>query len=205
MTMSNGECSGDVIPGTGILANNILGEDDLHPDGFHAAPPGIRVSSMMSPTIVVGPTGATEVVVGSGGSKRIRSAVLQALLNVVVHGLDPRAAVEGARVHWDVDHVRGRARPRPRRPRRRPRPRPRTGDDGADATGRAEVARRAPAGEPLARAQRLLRRRPPGGPRRRRRRRPPPRRRQRHPLTRPPPFRLPPVPHPLPHPPTPVL
>ncbi|MCA1480916.1 gamma-glutamyltransferase, partial [Bradyrhizobium sp. NBAIM08] len=94
-----------VLPGTGILANNILGEDDLHPDGFHAAPPGIRVSSMMSPTIVVGPTGATELVVGSGGSKRIRSAVLQALLNVVVHGLDPRAAVEGARVHWDVDHV----------------------------------------------------------------------------------------------------
>ncbi len=105
MTMSNGECSGDVIPGTGILANNILGEDDLHPDGFHAAPPGRRVSSMMSPTIVVGPTGATEVVVGSGGSKRIRSAVLQTLLNVVVHGCDPRAAVEAARVHWDVDHV----------------------------------------------------------------------------------------------------
>jgi gamma-glutamyltranspeptidase/glutathione hydrolase len=105
MTMSNGECSGDVIPGTGILANNILGEDDLHPDGFHAAPPGVRVSSMMSPTMVVGPTGATEVVVGSGGSKRIRSAVLQALLNLVVHGHDPRTAVEAARVHWDVDHV----------------------------------------------------------------------------------------------------
>ena len=38
MTTSNGECSGDVVPGTGIMLNNMLGEDDLHPDGFHAAP-----------------------------------------------------------------------------------------------------------------------------------------------------------------------
>lgn len=105
MTTSNGECSGDVIPGTGILANNVLGEDDLHPDGFHAAPPGLRVASMMSPTIVVGADGGTEAVVGSGGSKRIRAAVIQVLLNVVVHGLSPRDAVDAPRVHWDVDHV----------------------------------------------------------------------------------------------------
>ncbi len=81
MTTSNGECSGDVIPGTGILTNNVLGEDDLHPDGFHAAPPGLRVASMMAPTVVVGPDGATEVVVGSGGSKRIRSAITQVLVH----------------------------------------------------------------------------------------------------------------------------
>lgn len=105
MTTSNGECSGDVIPGTGILTNNILGEDDLHPDGFHAAPPGLRVASMMAPTIVVGPDGATEVVLGSGGSKRIRAAVTQVLVNVLVHGVAPQAAVDAARVHWDVDHV----------------------------------------------------------------------------------------------------
>jgi gamma-glutamyltranspeptidase/glutathione hydrolase len=105
MTTSNGECSGDVIPGTGILTNNILGEDDLHPDGFHASPPGLRVASMMAPTVVVGPDGATEVVVGSGGSKRIRAAVTHVLVNVLVHGLDPRAAVEAPRAHWDVDHT----------------------------------------------------------------------------------------------------
>lgn len=105
MTTSNGECSGDVIPGTGILTNNVLGEDDLHPDGFHAAPPGLRVASMMAPTVVVGPDGATEVVLGSGGSKRIRAAVTQVLVNVLVHGLGPRAAVGAPRVHWDVDHV----------------------------------------------------------------------------------------------------
>lgn len=104
MTTSNGECSGDVLPGTGILANNILGEEDLHPDGFHAAPPGLRVASMMSPTIVVGPDGRTEVVVGSGGSKRIRSTVVQVLTNVLVHGAGPEAAVAAPRAHWDDDH-----------------------------------------------------------------------------------------------------
>ena len=105
MTTSNGECSGDVIPGTGILTNNVLGEDDLHPDGFHVGPSGQRVASMMSPTIAVDAGGRTALVVGSGGSKRIRAAVTQVLLNVLVHGHDPRTAVDAPRVHWDVDHV----------------------------------------------------------------------------------------------------
>ncbi len=105
MTTSNGECSGDVITGTGIFTNNILGEDDLHPDGFHVSPPGVRVASMMAPTVVVGVDGATEVVLGSGGSKRIRAAITQVLVNVVVHGLSPAEAVEAPRVHWDVDHT----------------------------------------------------------------------------------------------------
>lgn len=105
MTTSNGECSGDVIAGTGILTNNVLGEDDLHPDGFHVTAPGLRVASMMSPTLVVGAHGDTEVILGSGGSKRIRAAITQVLANVVVHGLDPGAAVEAPRVHWDGDHA----------------------------------------------------------------------------------------------------
>ena len=105
MTTSNGECSGDVIDGTGILCNNMLGEDDLHPDGFHAAPPGVRVASMMSPTFVLGPDGTLELALGSGGSKRIRSAVLQVLTAVVDHGVDLITAVEAPRLHWDTDHT----------------------------------------------------------------------------------------------------
>ena len=44
MSTSNGEGSGYLVPGTGIMLNNMLGEDDLHPDGFHASPPGQRVA-----------------------------------------------------------------------------------------------------------------------------------------------------------------
>jgi len=106
MTTSNGECSGDVIAGTGIACNNMLGEDDLHPDGFHAAPPGQRVASMMSPTFVIDPVeGRVELALGSGGSKRIRSALLQVLVAHVDHGIGLRDAVEAPRLHWDEDHL----------------------------------------------------------------------------------------------------
>jgi len=105
MTTSNGECSGDVIEGTGIACNNMLGEDDLHPDGFHAGPPGVRVASMMSPTFVIGPDGGVDLALGSGGSKRIRSALLQVLTAVIDHGEDLTEAVDAPRLHWDTDHL----------------------------------------------------------------------------------------------------
>jgi gamma-glutamyltranspeptidase/glutathione hydrolase len=105
MTTSNGECSGDVIEGTGISCNNMLGEDDLHPDGFHASPAGLRVASMMSPTFVLSPGGDVELALGSGGSKRIRSALLQVLTAVIDHGTDLEQAVLAPRIHWDTDHL----------------------------------------------------------------------------------------------------
>ena len=37
MTCTNGEGSGVVVPGTGIHLNNIMGEEDLNPLGFHRA------------------------------------------------------------------------------------------------------------------------------------------------------------------------
>ncbi|MCB1030731.1 MAG: gamma-glutamyltransferase [Acidimicrobiales bacterium] len=103
MTTSNGECSGDVISGTGITCNNMLGEDDLHPDGFHAAPAGERVASMMSPSIVVGASGDALLALGSGGSKRIRSALLQVLVAVLDGGVGLQDAVDAPRFHWNED------------------------------------------------------------------------------------------------------
>jgi gamma-glutamyltranspeptidase/glutathione hydrolase len=100
MTTSNGENSGYVVPGTGVMLNNMLGEDDLHPDGFHGAPPGERVSSMMSPMVVLR-DGEVEAVLGSGGSKRIRSALVQVVAGLVDDGLDAPGAVERPRLHWD--------------------------------------------------------------------------------------------------------
>jgi gamma-glutamyltranspeptidase/glutathione hydrolase len=105
MTSSNGECSGDLIDGTGICCNNMLGEDDLHPDGFHAAPPGIRVGSMMSPTFVLDQHGRVDLALGSGGSKRIRSALLQVITDVVDHDRPLAEAVAAPRIHWDTDHT----------------------------------------------------------------------------------------------------
>ena len=53
VTCSNGTGSGVVVPGTGVHLNNMLGEEDLNPHGFHRIPPGRRVSSMMSPTLAL--------------------------------------------------------------------------------------------------------------------------------------------------------
>jgi gamma-glutamyltranspeptidase/glutathione hydrolase len=100
MTCSNGEGSGYIAPGTGIMLNNMMGEDDLHPEGFHSSPPGIRVSSMMSPSLVTGPEGV-ELVLGSGGSKRIRTAIMQVIVNYIDFGMEIKEAVHAPRIHWD--------------------------------------------------------------------------------------------------------
>jgi gamma-glutamyltranspeptidase / glutathione hydrolase len=104
VTCTNGEGSGLVVPGTGVHVNNIMGEEDLSPLGFHTAPPGRRMPSMMAPTAVLR-GGEVELVVGSAGSNRIRSALLQTIVGVVDHGLDARAVVEAPRVHFEHDRV----------------------------------------------------------------------------------------------------
>ncbi|MFO8074547.1 MAG: gamma-glutamyltransferase [Actinomycetota bacterium] len=100
MTTSNGSCSGVFLAGTGVMANNIMGEADLHPDGFHAAPPGQRVGSMMAPSLLLRP-GAPDVALGSGGSERIRSALTQVVVNLVDEALGLAEAIDAPRVHWD--------------------------------------------------------------------------------------------------------
>jgi gamma-glutamyltranspeptidase/glutathione hydrolase len=100
VTSSNGEGAGVIVPGTGIHLNNMLGEQDLNPLGFHRHPPGRRMPSMMSPTAVLR-EGAPELVLGSAGSNRIRSAILQTILRVVDDGLEAGDAVRAPRVHFE--------------------------------------------------------------------------------------------------------
>jgi gamma-glutamyltranspeptidase/glutathione hydrolase len=40
-------------------------------------------------------------VLGSAGSNRIRSALLQVIVNVIDRGMDAAAAVEAPRMHWE--------------------------------------------------------------------------------------------------------
>ena len=101
LTLSNGEGSGYVVPDTGIMMNNMLGEEDLNARGFHQWLPDTRVSSMMSPTLARASDG-TWYAVGSGGSNRIRSAILQTLLYLLDGGLDVQEAVRRPRIH--VEH-----------------------------------------------------------------------------------------------------
>jgi gamma-glutamyltranspeptidase/glutathione hydrolase len=101
VTCTNGEGSGLVVPGTGIHVNNVMGEQDLNPLGFFAFPPGRRMPSMMAPTVVLGPGGEVELALGSAGSNRIRSAILQVIVGVVDHGMRAADAVLAPRVHFE--------------------------------------------------------------------------------------------------------
>ncbi len=100
VTSTNGEGCGIVVPGTGMHPNNIMGEEDLNPLGFHAFPPGRRMPSMMAPTVVVGEHGV-ELVLGSAGSNRIRSAIVQTILGVVDRGQAAAPAVDAPRLHFE--------------------------------------------------------------------------------------------------------
>jgi gamma-glutamyltranspeptidase/glutathione hydrolase len=101
VTCTNGEGSGVVVPGTGVHVNNIMGEQDLNPLGFFRYTPGRRMPSMMAPTAVLDADGEVELVLGSAGSNRIRSAILQVILGAVDHGLAAREAVLAPRVHFE--------------------------------------------------------------------------------------------------------
>ena len=102
VTTSNGEGSGYIIPGTGIMVNNMLGEADLNPKGFHNWQTNQRLTSMMAPTIIL-QENCPRFVLGSGGSNRIRTAILQVISNLIDFQMSSPLAVESPRVHWEND------------------------------------------------------------------------------------------------------
>jgi gamma-glutamyltranspeptidase/glutathione hydrolase len=107
VTCSNGSCSGVIVPETGLHLNNMLGEEDLNPKG-HRHEPGARVPSMMAPTLVLN-DGQPELAVGSAGSNRIRSAIVQTIINVVDRGRGAQEAVDAPRLHYENGVVEAEA------------------------------------------------------------------------------------------------
>jgi gamma-glutamyltranspeptidase/glutathione hydrolase len=102
LSISNGEGCGYILPGSGIMLNNMLGEEDLSPLGFHVWPEGSRMSSMMAPTVAYLDDGRIAAL-GSGGSNRIRTAILQVLVNLIDFALPVDRAVAAPRLHMEND------------------------------------------------------------------------------------------------------
>ncbi len=100
MTLSNGEGAAYIVPGTGIMVNNMLGEEDINPHGFNLWPEDIRMSSMMAPSLIQRRDGGITVL-GSGGSNRIRTAILQVMLNLVDFDMPLMDAVQSSRMHFE--------------------------------------------------------------------------------------------------------
>ncbi len=104
LTTSNGEGCGLFIPGTGIMLNNMLGEQDLNPHGFHRWQTNQRMSSMMAPSIVLLEDG-NQIVLGSGGSNRLRTAILQVLINLIDFKMTLNEAISSPRIHCEANHL----------------------------------------------------------------------------------------------------
>ena len=98
ITMSAGYGAGMVIPGTGILLNNALGEPELNALGLHAVAPGTRLASNMAPTTGRSTTGAA-LAVGSPGADRITTALMQVLGRGLLRGEDLQHSIDAPRLH----------------------------------------------------------------------------------------------------------
>ena len=103
VTMSSGYGAGMVIPGTGILLNNTLGEVELNRLGLHALRPGTRLASNMAPTTARANSEATgrirSLAIGSPGADRITTALMLVLGQGCLHGRDLRHAIAAPRLH----------------------------------------------------------------------------------------------------------
>jgi len=102
VSLSNGEGNGFIVGKFGFMLNNMLGEEDLASDGLDSWREGVRLSSMMAPTIVLQSDG-TVTALGTGGSNRIRTAILQVAVNLLDHGMSLEDAVEAPRLHVERD------------------------------------------------------------------------------------------------------
>jgi len=98
LTSSNGEGSGLIAAGSGIHLNNMLGEEDINPLGFHALAGGMPLPSMMAPSLFM-QDGEPRLVLGSGGSNRLRGAILQVLTRTLLLDEPIEAAVNAPRLH----------------------------------------------------------------------------------------------------------
>jgi gamma-glutamyltranspeptidase/glutathione hydrolase len=102
LTLSNGYGSGITIPETGIPCNNSLGEPELNPAGYLAAPPGSRLVSNMAPSLVRLANGS-RFALGSPGASRITTAMAQVWSRLTLEGLRPEEAIAAPRLHLQTE------------------------------------------------------------------------------------------------------
>ena len=98
LTASAGYGSGMTVAGTGLIANNALGELELNRRGLHALAAGRRLASNMAPTTARRQDGAV-LAIGTPGADRITTALAQVLTHLARHGEDLQTAIDRPRMH----------------------------------------------------------------------------------------------------------
>ncbi|SNR67894.1 gamma-glutamyltransferase [Puniceibacterium sediminis] len=93
-----------MVPGTGIIPNNYMYNFDPHPGKALSVAPGKRVPTSMAPMIVL-KEGKPAFALGLPGALRIFPSAMQAIVNLIDHGMTPQQAVEAPRVWTEGSHV----------------------------------------------------------------------------------------------------
>lgn len=86
-----------VVPGTGMIPNNYMHLFTPHPGRANSIAPGKRVTSSMSPVIVL-QDGVPRFALGLPGGLRIFASVAQVLINLIDHQMTLQEAIEAPRV-----------------------------------------------------------------------------------------------------------
>jgi len=95
VTTSLGLGSGDWLPGLDLHLNSMLGEVDL----LHGPmEPGLRMQSMMAPSIALDGDGPV-LAIGAAGGTRLRTALVSVAAGILDEGLAPQEAVDRPRAH----------------------------------------------------------------------------------------------------------
>jgi len=86
-----------IVPGTGMIPNNYMNVYDPRPGNALSIEPGKRVTTSMSPMMAVR-DGKVAYALGLPGGRKIFPSALQALVNLIDHGMELQEAVEAPRI-----------------------------------------------------------------------------------------------------------
>ena len=86
-----------MVPGTGLIPNNYLYVFNPRPGLANSLAPGKRVTSSMAPLIVL-KDGQLRFALGLPGGLRIFPSAMQALINLIDHGMGLQQAIEAPRL-----------------------------------------------------------------------------------------------------------
>ena len=123
-----------LIPGLGTMPNNYMNLYDPRPGHALSLAPGKRVTTSMSPMMALR-DGKLVYALGLPGGKKIFPSAMQALINLIDHGMSLQEAVEAPRVWTEGNALEveaGRSRQRSRG----------SGIDGPSGAGGADRGRR---------------------------------------------------------------
>jgi gamma-glutamyltranspeptidase/glutathione hydrolase len=104
LTQTNVGYSGVVTPGVGVMMNNAMSWFCQVPGTINSVRGNAFGLNNMSPMILES-RGRLKAALGASGGRRIWSAVIQAVVNHVEHGLSLQDALQSPRLHTETDDI----------------------------------------------------------------------------------------------------